>query len=156
MILLAIATLPIGLLAVLRPQWALRLVLICLLLAAVVVTSNWLRSVLSLTVPERRAIRRVRRSRSRSAEHHPPRAAAELSEPRGPAGLSQTGLRQIRFVGSERLWTAHRLNIANPQDWPAIQQRVSPQLWNVLNSNSGASASKAKQLSRLLNEIEEI
>lgn len=151
-----------------KPAWAPRLALICLVLVAAVVSGRWLNSVLSKTAAETRVVEVDETPGDTPTNHHgngsravngsAPLAVAELSDPRTPIGLSPRGMQYVRFVGSERLWAQHRLNLAHQPHWSEIQSRVSPELWQALTYRLGPSGDVQRhaQLQRLLNEIERI
>lgn len=159
MIVVALLVVVVG---IAKPMWALRLALICAILAATFITANWLSSLVARTDPERRSIDAEAID---STQHEgvdvttvTPLAVAELAQPFAPAGLSQRGFQYLRFVGSERIWERYDLNLAHQPHWPEIQQRVSPELWQALTYQLRPAdpTNQDEQLQRLLTEIERI
>lgn len=154
---LTIGVVAITLVGLVKPAWAPRLALICLILAAAFAAASWLASVVGGTAVEQREIESDQDA-DRSKAATSPLAVSELYAPHAAAGLSRRGLQYVRFVGSERLWERHRLNVTHQPHWPDIQRRVSPELWQALNYRLPPTNqfNNEAQLNRLLTEIERI
>lgn len=157
LVVLTVVAVCITVIGFVKPAWAPRLALICLICAAGFAAATWLASVVGNTTVEQREIE-LEDAPDSSAASTSPLAISEMADPHAAAGLSRRGLQYVRFIGSERIWEAHRLNLTHQPHWPQIRQRVSPELWQALNYQlrpTNRIESEA-QLNRLLTEIESI
>lgn len=152
--------------AFVKPEWAVRIALICAVLAACGAAAWWLISMISRTMPERRAIDTTRPDnpdddddqhddRRRRTTQPSPLAVNELRHAQGIAGLSAQGLRYLQFVATERLWANHRLNLAYAPHHQLIQARITPELWHVLRGQPHPHYTQLP-LAALLQEIERL